>query len=127
MKKFDKYLTIVQENREPINEGKLSTFASIIALLTGLATSSIKGNELKEIETKIENLSDDYSLTKEEKKEYEDVIDKILKINKINEEDSKELKMNVMGETKYSYYKQKIKEILKKLKNSPNNNQISSK
>jgi len=117
MKKFNQYLTIVQENREPINEMKASTFAAIIALITGLTTSPIKGNELDKIQNQIENLSDNYSLTDDEKKEYENVINKMVENNQLSKEDSQELKMNVMGETKYSYYKQKIKDILNKLKN----------
>ena len=117
MKKFNQYLTIVQENREPINEMKASTFGAIIALLTGLATSPIKGNELDKIQNQIENLSDNYSLTDDEKKEYENVINKMIENNQLSKKDSQELKMNFMGGHRYNFDKNKIKEILNKLKN----------
>lgn len=114
MKTFNQYLTIVQENREEINEGKLSNFGAIVALLSGLTFSPMKANEIKDIENKVNQLSDDYILTDEEKKEYENVIDEINDKLPLKENEKKQLKTPIMGENKYSYYKKQIKEILSK-------------
>jgi len=118
MKKFNQYLTIVQENREPINEGTLSKIGAIITLLTGLATSPIKANDekIEQINMKVEKLSDDPVLIKSEKEEYIKAIDEIEKNLKLDKEDLQQLKTPVMGGHHYNFNKNKIKEIIEKLK-----------
>lgn len=114
MKTFNQYLTIVQENREEINEGVMSNFGAIIALLTGLTLSPMKANEIKDIENKVNQLSDDAILNEKEKAEYEEVINKIIDELPLQDNEKKELKTPIMGENKYSYYKEQIKQILSK-------------
>ena len=114
MKTFNQYLTIVQENREEINEGVMSNFGAIIALLTGLTLSPMKANEIKDIENKVNQLSNDAILNEKEKAEYEEVINKIIDELPLQDNEKKELKTPIMGKNKYSYYKEQIKEILSK-------------
>ena len=118
MKKFNQYLTIVQENREPINEGTFSKIGAIITLLTGLATSSIKADDKKieEINTKVENLSKDPVLIESEKEKYKETINEIEKNFKLSKEDLMKLKTPVMDEFRYNFNIKEIQEVINKLR-----------